>query len=140
TGHDPSLVYQTVSGTLTVDATWLANNNGNGRVWQEGGRWIVERYRITGILRAAANNVTFRNIFVDSAGSLYGFQSREIDGNASGIILEHSTLAGNGASDNGATLNFPAARGENQIIIRYCDISGYRAGLYIFGGITAEYN
>src|SRR5690606_4869724 len=45
----------------------------------------------------------------------------------------------NGASDNGATLNFPAARGENQIIIRYCDISGFRAGIYIFGGITAEY-
>lgn len=140
TGHDPALDYVTHEGTLTVNAAWLAANNGNGRVRQENGRWYVERYRVTGILRVATNDVTFSNMNLDSNGSLYAFQSRAADGNASGIVLEHSTLAGNAASDNGATLNFPAARDVDQIIIRHCDISGYRAGIYCFGGITAEYN
>lgn len=140
TGHDPNLSYETLTGTLTINQTWLTANEGNGRVRREGDRWIVERYRVTGMIRLAANNVTLRNIHHDSAGSLYALQSREVDGNATGIIVENCTLAGNGASDNGATLNFPAARAVDQIIIRFCDISGYRAGIYCFGGITAEYN
>lgn len=140
TGHDPSLDYITHTGTLTLNSAWLTANEGNGRVWQENGRWFVERYHVTGMIRFAHDNVTIRNIHHDSDGSLYALQSRAADGNAHGIVVERCTLAGNGASDNGATLNFPAARDEDQIIIRQCEISGYRAGIYCFGGITAEYN
>lgn len=54
-------------------------------------------------------------------------------------MVEHTTLAGNGANDNGATLNFSEARDPNQVVLRFVNISGFRAGIYCFGGITAEY-
>lgn len=76
TGHDPALTYQTHVGTLTISQAWLAANEGNGRVRRIGGRWIVERYQITGTLRVTADNITFGNIHQDSAGVVYGFQSR----------------------------------------------------------------
>lgn len=140
TGHDPSLSYEVLpSETWTVNSAWLESREGNGRVSFISGRWYVERYETSGMIRMAANNVTFRNIYQNSAGSLYGLQSRVTDGNATGIIIENSTIAGNAANDNGAALNFPNARNVDQIILRNCDISGYRAGIYCFGGITAEY-
>lgn len=143
TGHDPSLDYTLAvvgSATWTIDTAWLEANEGNGRVSFSGGRWHVERYECGGLIRFAANDITLSNCYQNSAGALYALQSRSADGNATGIIVEHSTLAGNAANDDGATLNFTEARDVDQIIIRYCDISGYRAGLYAFGGITAEYN
>lgn len=139
TGHDPALTYETIEGTMTINSTWLNANNGNGRVSFSEGEWWVERYRCTGTLRLATNNVTISNYHGDSAGALYAFQSRAIDGNATNIKLLHSTLAGNAANDTGATLNFPEARTPNQITLQNVDISGYRAGLYAFGGITAKY-
>lgn len=140
TGHDAGLTYTEHTGTLTLNTAWLEAHEGNGRVSRDGARWLVERYHVTGTIRFAANNITLRNMHHDSTGSLYALQSREADGNAHGIVVEYCTLAGNGANDNGATLNFPAARDENQITIRHCDISGYRAGIYCFGGVVAEYN
>lgn len=139
TGHDPTLLYETLESTQTINSAWLTSRQGNGRVSFMNDRWYVERYRFTGTLRIATNDVTFRNIHLDSAGALYAIQSREVDGNARGIVIEHSTISGNGANDNGASLNFPAARDQDQIVIRFCDFSGYRAGIYCFGGITAEY-
>lgn len=140
TGHNPLLSYETLDGTQTVNETWLSTREGNGRVYFADGRWYVERYRLTGTLRVAADNITFTNMHLDSVGALYAIQSRAADGNAHGIIIQNSTIAGNGANDNGASLNWPEARDENQLIIRFCDFSGYRAGIYCFGGITAEYN
>lgn len=140
TGHDPSLSYEVLpAGTWTINQTWLTAREGNGRVSQSGGRWYVERYETPGTIRVAVNNITLSNIYQNSGGALYGFQSRALDGNATGVVLEHSTLAGNAANDNGAALNFPDARNVDQITLRHCEISGYRAGLYCFGGITAEY-
>lgn len=136
TGHDPTLTYTNVTGGLTVDPAWLAANDGNGRVFQSGGRWFVERHRCTGTLTIDANNVTLTNMHVDSTGALYGLRSTT---NATGVVVEHSTVAGNGANDNGAAINFSDATTPGQIIMRYLDVSGFRAGLYSFGGTTAEY-
>ena len=141
TGHDPSLDYEVLpTGTVTINDAWLAARNGNGRVSFSGGRWYVERYETPSMIRFATNNVTLTNIYGNSAGALYALQSRAADGNAHGIVLDHCTLAGNAANDNGAALNFPAAVDVDQIVLRNCDISGYRAGIYCFGGITAEYS
>ncbi|MGC4151483.1 MAG: hypothetical protein QM628_00195 [Propionicimonas sp.] len=136
TGHNPALDYTTITGNLTITDDWLASNLGNGRATQVAGRWVVERYRVTGSLGVNADNVTLRNCHVDSDGALYGLRSTT---NCHGLIAEHCTLAGNGANDNGAALNFSAARTPGQITIRFCDISGFRAGLYCFGGVHAEY-
>ena len=61
TGHDASLVYQEIAGGLTITDAWLSINNGNGRVWQDGARWHVERYRTTGSITVNADNVTLMN-------------------------------------------------------------------------------
>lgn len=143
TGHDPELDYELLPiGNWVVNATWLATNDGNGRVHYDAGldRWFVERYQTRGMIRVAAHNITFTNIYQDgSLGSLYGIQSRLVDGNASGIIFSHCTIYGGEGSTSGAALNFPAATDPDQIIFEYCDVSGYRAGIYCFAGITARY-
>lgn len=132
-GHDSTLAYQEVTGGLTIDDTWLAANNGNGRVWLDGGRWHVERYRSTGTITVDANDVTIVDCHVNSTGALYAMRSQA---NCSGLVVEHCTFQGNSANPNGATIN---ATEPNQIIFRYTDFSGWRAGIYCFGGITAEY-
>lgn len=140
TGHDPSLDYEVLpAGTWTIDTDWLVANYGLGRVTFDGARWHVERFETPGTIRFAADNVTLSNCYQNSAGALYGLQSRTLDGNATGIVVEHSTIAGNASNDNGAALNFPDASSAGQITLRHCDISGYRAGIYCFGGVTAEY-
>lgn len=136
TGHDPALTYETVPGDLTITPAWLTAQQGNGRVSFSGGRWHVERYRVTGSIIIDADDVTLTHMHQDSAGALYGLRSTT---NAAGVVVEDSTIAGNGANDNGAALNFPDATTAGQVTLRRLDVSGYRAGLYIFGGITAEY-
>lgn len=136
TGHDTGLSYATVNGNLVIDDTWLAANNGNGRVSTSGGRWYVERYHVFGIVRVNANNVTLTNIYQDGTnGTLYGVQSQN---NSSGIVVEHSTFDGKMVSGS-TTINFMAATEPDQIILRFCNFTGYRAGIYCIGGITAEY-
>lgn len=136
TGHDTSLAYQEIAGGLTIDAAWLAANNGNGRVWQDGARWHVERYRTTGTITVNADDVTIVNCHVNSSGALYAMRSTT---NCTGLVVEHTTFQGNQANPNGATINFPAATEPDQVVFRYTDFSGWRAGIYCFGGITAEY-
>lgn len=142
TGHNPGLVYSTLpSGTWTVNSTWLTNNEDDDHVYQEGGRWVVERFVVPGMIRVQADNVTFRHINQDgSGGALYGVQSRAADGPATGTIFEYCTFAGNSGNENGAGLNFPANTDADQVIFRYCDMSGYRAGFYMFRGVTVEYS
>lgn len=143
TGHNPALSYiSPTSGTATwtINDAWLAANNGNGRVSFADGRWLVERYELAGMIRVAASNVTLRNIHQNSGGALYGLQSRAVDGSAPGLIMEHSTLNGNYIDGSAsAAINFPAATDPNQITLRNVEIFGYRAGIYCFAGITAEY-
>lgn len=140
TGHDISLSYELLgAGTWTIDLAWLQAREGNGRVSFSGGRWYVERYETPGQIRFATNNVTLTNCYHNSTGALYGVHSPTAN-NASGIVMDHCTIAGNGMNRNGAAVYFPAARSVDQIIIRHCDISGYRAGIYCIGGITAHYN
>lgn len=136
TGHDPALAYQEIAGGLTITDAWLASNNGNGRVWLAGGRWHVERYRTTGTITVNANDVTITNCHVNSTGALYAMRSTT---SCTGLIVEHCTFQGNSANPNGATINFPAATEPGQIIFRFTDFSGWRAGIYCFGGVTAEY-
>lgn len=137
TGHDDTLAYENIVGGLTITDSWLATNNGNGRVSFADGRWLVERYRMTGSLTINSNNVTMRNMFVDSAGALYLFRSTV---NPVGVILEHSTLSGNNSNANTSAINFSQLRNSDQVTLRYNNISGSRAGIYCFYGITAEYN
>lgn len=136
TGHDPAMDYLTHSGTLTINVAWLAANLGNGRVSQEpSGRWLVERYHVLGTVRVNVDNVTLRNI--SQLGGLYGVQS-QAGFNAAGIVIEHCTFDGNMV--NGSTaINFGAATEPNQIRLRFCNFTGFRAGIYCFGGVTAEY-
>ncbi len=136
TGHDPNLSYQDVAGNLAITDAWLASNNGNGRVWMDGGRWHVERYRTTGTITVNANDVTIINCHVNSTGALYAMRSQT---NCTGLVVEHCTFQGNYASSNGATINFPAATEPDQIIFRYTEFTGWRAGIYCFGGVRAEY-
>lgn len=140
TGHDPTLSYETLpAGTWTINQAWLEARNGNGRVTFVDGRWHVERYALSGMIRFAANNVTLTNIHQDGT-PLYGVQSRAIDGPATGCVLEHSTMCGNWNDTTSMAINFPANAPErDQFTIRHCDISGYRGGLYAYHGITAEY-
>lgn len=135
-GHDTALVYEDIAGGLTITDTWLTTNSGNGRVWQNAGRWYVERYRTTGTITVNADNVTITNCHVNSTGALYAMRSQL---NNTGIVVEHCTFQGNSANPNGATINFPDATEPNQIVFRYTNFSGWRAGIYCFGGITAEY-
>lgn len=136
TGHNPALTYATINGNWAITDAWLTANNGNGRVSFAGGRWLVERYHVLGIARINANNVTLRNIYVDGTnGILYGFQSQT---NATGVIIENSTA--DGKMVNGSTaINFAAATEPNQVQLRFCNFTGFRAGIYCFGGVTAEY-
>src|SRR5690606_34446857 len=109
-------------------------------VYQDGGRWYVERVAVNGMVRVQADNVTFRHINQDgSGGALYGAQSRAVDGPATGTIFEYCTFAGNNGNANGAGINFPANSAAGQTTFRYCDMSGYRAGWYMFAGVTVEY-
>lgn len=136
TGHNPALSYATINGNWAITDAWLASNNGNGRVSFANGRWLVERYHVLGTARINANNVTLRNIHVDGTnGILYGFQSQT---NASGAIVEHSTANGQWVSGSTA-IQFPAATEPDQVQFRFCDFLGFRAGIYCFGGVTAEY-
>lgn len=135
-GHDSSLSYQEIAGGLTITDAWLASNNGNGRVSFADGRWSVERYRTTGTITVNANNVTLTNCHVNSSGALYAMRSQT---NCSGLIVEHCTFQGNSANPNGATINFPAATEPNQLVFRFTEFTGWRAGIYCFGGVTAEY-
>lgn len=136
TGHDSGLTYTTINGNWTITDAWLATNNGNGNVSFVDGRWLVERYHVLGIARINANNVTLRNIYVDGTnGILYGFQSQT---NATNLIIEHSTADGKMVSGSTA-INFPAAIEPDQVQLRFCDFTGFRAGIYCFGGVTAEY-
>lgn len=136
TGHDPGLAYQDIAGGLTITNSWLSTNNGNGRVWQSGGRWYVERYRTTGSITVDADDVTITNCHVNSTGALYAMRSQA---NCSGLVVEHCTFQGNSANPNGATISFPDATEPDQIVFRYVNMSGWRAGIYCIGGITAEY-
>ena len=136
TGHDTALSYDTFEGNLAITDAWLTANNGNGRVSTSGGRWLVERYHVQGIVRVNANNVTLKNFYQDGTnGTLYGLQSQT---NATGVVVEHSTFDGKMVSGSGA-INFMDATEPDQIILRFCNFTGYRAGIYCIGGITAEY-
>lgn len=97
---------------------------------------MILGYHVFGIARINADNVTLRNIYVDGTnGVLYGFQSQT---NATGIVIEHSTADGKMVSGSTA-INFPAATEPDQVQLRYCNFTGFRAGIYCFGGVTAQY-
>jgi hypothetical protein len=150
-GHDPGLTYQDVSGNLAISDSWLASNLGNGRVsygvdaqdpWgRTEERWLVERYRTTtGNIRVSANNVTVRNCFADIAVTSIFYAAQAVSGsNPSNLLFDHVTFAGNQMETSGASINFPQATEPNQIRFWGCDFSGHRAGIYCFGGVTAEY-
>lgn len=138
TGHDPGLAYATNNGHLTVDNAWLSANNGNGRVSFTAGRWLVERYHVIGELRMVANDVTFRNMYVDGTnGILYGFRTPS-GANPTGVIIEHSTADGKMVSGSTA-VQCPYATEPDQIQIRFCDLTGFRAGALLVAGVTLEY-
>jgi hypothetical protein len=141
TGIDTGLSYQDVVGNLSVTPSWLATNNGNGRVTQVGDRWEVERYRTTtGNIRTNADNVTFINCFADIEVTSIFYACQAISGsNPSGLEFQNCKFAGNQMETSGASINFPQATEPNQIRFKQCDFSGHRAGIYCFGGVTAEY-
>ena len=55
-----------------------------------------------------------------------------------GIVVEHFRLNGGGATN--IAIYFPQARQPGEIVLRHGDVSGYRAGFYIIGGVTVEYS
>lgn len=122
-----------VGGALTLSDSWLTANEGNGRVRREDGRWIVEGYRCTNV-RFMVSNVTVRDLDVVGAG-WRGLEGRDGE---TGIVVEHFRLDGNGTSN--IAIYFPQAREPDEIVLRFGDTSGYRAGYYIFGGVTVEYS
>lgn len=134
TGHRAAPT-RTVPNTL-VNSSWLSSNLGNG-VTQEGGRWVVSRVRFDGGCRVAANNITFRDVIVESNGGYHGIHS-PVGETPTGIIIEHSTLMGEGADWLG--VQFPEAVASDTIIVRRCNISGYRVGIQIIGGMNAIEN
>lgn len=134
TGHRAAPT-RTVPNTL-VNSSWLSSNLGNG-VTQEGGRWVVSRVRFDGGCRVAANNITFRDVIVESNGGYHGIHS-PVGETPTGIIIEHSTLMGEGADWLG--VQFPEAVASDTIIVRRCNISGYRVGIQIIGGMNAVEN
>ncbi|WP_163168062.1 hypothetical protein [Arthrobacter sp. Alg241-R88] len=145
TGHDASLTYEATTatnGSTGLSTSWLNARLGNGRVSFADGRWLVERYIFPGQVRFQTNNITLRNSqLINAGGAEYGLQGRSLDGNPTGIVVEHCTLNGNYDDDfASAAINFNIASEPNQITIRNCDIYGYRAGLYCFAGTTVEYN
>ena len=123
-------------GNELIDATWLANNSGNGNVWFADGRWVIERISATG-LRVVANNVTIRDCLVQAGGGYHGIVA-PVGEDPTGIIIEHCTLDGQAADWLG--VQFPEASAANQIIVRRCNITGFRCGIQIIGGIVAEEN
>lgn len=142
TGRDTTLDYAVAAtSTVVVNNAWLNARNGNGRVSFVDGRWYVERYEFNGTIRCGAHNVTFRNIFVNNTtDAFYAAQSRAVDGNASGIVFDHCTFQGNWTPSNSTSINFSEATEVDQITLQYCDISGWRGGLYSISGLTARYN
>jgi hypothetical protein len=121
---------------LTINNTWLNANLAGPHVSQEGGRWIVERIHCRNI-RVYVNNVTVRDCLVDTRAN--GANSRGLEAleGQSGLVFEHCTL--NGGGSIGISQYFPQATEPNQVVLRNMDIFGYRAGLYMIGGETAEY-
>lgn len=119
-----------------VNAAWLADNEGNGNVSFSEGRWLVERMS-AGNFRVEASNVTFRDCTISSGGNYHGF-SNYIGENPTGIVIEHCTIDGQGADWLGIT--FGSATEPDQIVARRNNIIGYRCGIQIIGGFTAEEN
>jgi hypothetical protein len=142
-GADTSLTYETLPGNLAITSSFLTTNEGNGRVSydEEDDRWYVERYRTTnGNIRTNVNNVTFTNCWVDLAVTSVFYAAQATSGsNPTGIEFRFCTFAGNQMETSGASINFPSAVDPDQIKFWGCDFSGHRAGIYCFGGVTAEY-
>lgn len=150
-GVDTGLTYQDLAGNLSATSSFLTTNEGNGRVsfgvdeadpWgRTDDRWLVERYRVPlGNMRTNVNNVTFRNCIVDLEIDEVFYAAQAISGsNPSGLLFDHCTFAGNQMESSGASINFPQATEPDQVRFWGCDFSGHRAGIYCFGGVTAEY-
>ena len=119
-----------------IDAAWLASKNGNGNVSFTSGRWVIERMRASNF-RVSANNVTFRDCLIYAGGGYHGI-SAYYGTNPSGIIIEHCTINGQGADWLG--IQFWDATMANQIMVQRSNITGFRCGIQIVGGFTAEEN
>lgn len=126
----------TFTGDQYVDAGWLTGMADGVHVHQEAGRWVVERVHASQF-RVVADNITFRQCVVEPGGGYHGITS-PVGENPSGIIIEDCTLNGQGADWLG--VQFPEATEPDQVIVRRCNITSFRVGIQIMGGLTAEYN
>ena len=124
-------------GNVLIDSAWLSSNQDGANVLQEGGRWVIQRTLFSGGCRVKADNITFRDVTVESNGGYHGIHS-PVDAFPTGIRIEHSTLIGGGSDWLG--VQFPEATEVDQINVYRCDISGYRVGIQIIGGMNAVEN
>lgn len=139
TGHitDPSEMLAFPTSNLIIDSTWLTNNEDDDHVSFANGRWRVERVHARSF-RIAVNDITFYDCFADGqGGALNSFAQYQTA--RSGVLIERCTLDGGGVT-NGSAISFGGASSPNQIVIRQCNIHSHRTGLYIIGGVYAEYN
>jgi hypothetical protein len=141
TGHRFAPTLNMAGQQLSITDAWLNANLAGPNVSREGDRWVVERVLCRNV-RTYVDDVTHRDIFVDTranGANVRGIVALEGQRN---LIYEHCTLQGGltvTTGSDGIAQYFPQATEPNQIQLRNMDISGYRAGLYMIGGDTAEY-
>lgn len=121
-----------VGGQLSITDEWLVMNEDGDRVSHDGNRWIVERFRCSNV-RFYTSNVTLRDLDCVGTGSrgIVGLEGQ------TDIVVEYFRLNGGGTTN--IAIYFPQAREPNEIILRFGEVSNYRAGFYIIGGVTVEW-
>lgn len=150
-GFDPANLWGPgQSQAVIINNTWLTNNTAPGKVVFSAGRWTITGLHCLGV-DIHVNNVTLSHCWMDrdptvSAWGVDASPSSNGGTPALGTIIDHCTLQGNfgtGAdTDFGDAIQFysPLTHPVDSFIIRYTDISGYRAGLYTVFGMSCDYN
>ena len=129
---------------IAINEAWCEANEGANVVF-DSGRWTI-----TGLVSAYfdvnMSDVTFSHCLADRPFGMDANGFTSDSGGYTGIIIDHCTAKGNFGTGNhndfgdGIAYYNDADHTADNFIVRYCDISGYRAGNLMFFGTTSEYN
>lgn len=134
TGHDPTVSLREFPGQVAMTESWLTANADGDHIRREGDTWIIERLHV-GSIRLSAPKFELRGCHIDGHGAAGDGINTPQGVNPTGII-EDCTFDGGGCTWVG--LNFRHATEPDQLIYRRVNVTGYRVGMYIAGGVTAE--
>lgn len=132
---------RTFGGVITINSTWLDNNQDGNHIYFANNRWYIERVQFTGRVTITQNNVTMRGFRINRGTNTGGdaHSNLTISG-ASNVVAEFGEVRCS-FGQNQATEGGHGVRvfGSNNVV-RALDIhTTGRTGLTVTGGSTAEY-